>query len=392
MVFNSTYRNKVLMALAGVLLVGSVGILVACQVPVFRYALERWTADRYEFVVVPRHDGLTAEESAALEFLNQALESSDVPINLKVQVDEESENSTSEAVARLFYPGRRPGAIESSPIWEGALTMENARRLVDSPARRELAARILRGESSVWVLVESGDKAKDDEAAGVLEEKLDLAQNSLELPEGVIGKDESLSEVDGPIDHENILQSDVPLKIDFSVLRIGRLDLDESIFLTMFLNLEDDLGELSSEPMVFPVFGRGRVLEPLVGRGISEGNILEYSGYLCGACSCEVKDQNPGMDLLMAVNWDAAMAGSEVIIDKILPPLEGTAALIDLSSNESAAMKGSGPKIELESAEINAADSAESGLRSQLKTWSFAVVLVLSIIAIASRLVTRKQS
>jgi len=398
MIFNSSYRRTVLAALAGIAFVASVGILVACQVPVFRYALERWTTDRYEFVVVPRHGGFTAEESASLEFLEKALESSDVPINLTVRVDEKGENASNKAVAGLFYPGRRQSSLGSPPIWEGDLTMENARRLVDSPVRRDLATRILQGESSIWVLVESGDKAKDDEAASVLEEELKLAGSSLELPDGVIGRNESLDEVDGPIDHENILQSDVPLKIDFSILRLSRLDLEESIFLTMFLNLEDDLGELSSEPMVFPVFGRGRVLEPLVGRGITEGNILEYAGYLCGACSCEVKDQNPGMDLLMAVNWDAAMAGSEVIIDKVLPPLEGTAALIDLAANESGAMKGSGvvkgsgSKIELDSPVTSAAEPAGSGLSFQLKSWGIVVGLIVILIAITSRFITRKKS
>jgi hypothetical protein len=52
------------------------------------------------------------------------------------------------------------------------------------------------------------------------------------------------------------------------------------------------------------VFGRGRALEPLIGRGIHPDNIMEVSSYLCGACSCEIKDQNPGIDLLLAANWD----------------------------------------------------------------------------------------
>ena len=54
-----------------------------------------------------------------------------------------------------------------------------------------------------------------------------------------------------------------------------------------------------------------------------------------------MKDQNPGMDLLMAVNWDAAMEGSQAIIDKVLPPLEGTAALLaaaDATSSDAPAL------------------------------------------------------
>ncbi len=33
--------------------------------------------------------------------------------------------------------------------------------------------------------------------------------------------------------------------------------------------MEADLGEFRNEPMVFPVFGRGRALEPLIARGIN---------------------------------------------------------------------------------------------------------------------------
>ncbi|MCB1088647.1 MAG: hypothetical protein KDM63_16535, partial [Verrucomicrobiae bacterium] len=76
--------------------------------------------------------------------------------------------------------------------------------------------------------------------------------------------------------------------------------------------------------MVFPVFGRGRLLEPLIGKGVRSENVMEYATYICGACSCEVKDQNPGVDLLIAADWDTALHGSEVVIEKVLPPLEGT--------------------------------------------------------------------
>jgi hypothetical protein len=56
--------------------------------------------------------------------------------------------------------------------------------------------------------------------------------------------------------------------------------------------------------MVFPVFGRGRALLPLVGAGITEANITAAAGFLTGACSCEVKALNPGFDLLLPADWD----------------------------------------------------------------------------------------
>jgi len=339
-----TKRKKITL-LTTLISLASVGILLACQVPVFRYALERWTVDPYELVIVPRAGGLTKGEEAALDFLKEASGSIDVPLNLKIRIDEKAENSTNAAVASLFYPGRIQG-FETKPIWKGNLTQEAAYQMVDSPLRRELAKRILKGESSIWVLIESGDKAKDDAAAKMLEKESARAQEELKIPDGVVGQNELAAGAEAPANSDNILQSEVPLKIEFSLIRVKRLNKEEDIFLKMFLNLEDDLGEWSKEPMAFPVFGRGRVLEPLIGRGITPDNIMEHSGYLCGACSCEVKDQNPGMDLLMAVNWDAAIDGSQIIIDKVLPPLEGTAALLNADKKSEGSPHKSTEKVE----------------------------------------------
>lgn len=304
------------------------GVLLACQVPVFRYALERWPSDVYELVCVPAQGGLAADEEAALKALRDAALDKDFPANIRIKVDAEGENNSSVARMDLFYPSKMRGIL-TKPIWSGDATLENANQIVQSPVRKELAKRILTGESAIWLLVESGDAKKDDGAEKALIEYAQKVAGKLELPEGVIGKNdtEALQKI-RPGDEENVLRSDVPLKIGFSVLRISRLDAAEQVFLQMLLNLEDDLGEYANEPMTFPVFGRGRILEPLIGLGISYDNVMTHSGYLTGACSCEVKDENPGIDLLVAMDWDAAMEGSQVIIDKMLPPLEGTAALL----------------------------------------------------------------
>jgi hypothetical protein len=43
-----------------------------------------------------------------------------------------------------------------------------------------------------------------------------------------------------------------------------------------------------------------------VGKGITADNMVDLLFFLSGACSCQIKSQNPGMDLPMAWNWDAA--------------------------------------------------------------------------------------
>jgi hypothetical protein len=95
------------------------------------------------------------------------------------------------------------------------------------------------------------------------------------------------------------------------------------------MNVEEDLENYSDQPMVFPVFGRGRFLRPLVGEGINPGNIEMASAYVCGACSCQVKSGNPGIDLLSHVDWYSYLEGSEVVHDRELPPLTGTADLVE---------------------------------------------------------------
>ena len=59
-------------------------VAIACNVPVFRYALERWPADPYELVVL--HEGeLTAKDLAQVKALQQADMRSKTPANFNVR-------------------------------------------------------------------------------------------------------------------------------------------------------------------------------------------------------------------------------------------------------------------------------------------------------------------
>jgi hypothetical protein len=89
---------------------------------------------------------------------------------------------------------------------------------------------------------------------------------------------------------------------------LDRDDPREQALLEMLLASETDLEHLD-QPMAFPVIGRGRVLYALVGKGIFEDTIAIASRFVVGPCSCQVKDQNPGFDLLMNVDWDEKIGG-----------------------------------------------------------------------------------
>ena len=89
----------------------------------------------------------------------------------------------------------------------------------------------------------------------------------------------------------------------------------------MLLNSESDLYEFD-DPIAIPVFGRGRSYFALVGKGINDDNIDEACQFLAGACSCEVKSQNPGVDLLFRVNWELLVEDTPTD-EVVLPQLTG---------------------------------------------------------------------
>jgi hypothetical protein len=195
--------------------------------------------------------------------------------------------------------------------WAGALTLQNVRRMTTSPGREEAARRILRGQSAVWVLLESGDKAKDDAAEKTLNDTLRKLEKTIELPEPVRepwSSDLLAGDEQGAADRPK-------LRVEFSVLRLSRKDPAEGFFVSTLVHSEEDLEskEYAGEPMAFPIFGQGRALAALVGKGITADNIADMAAFLCGRCSCQVKEQNPGTDMLITADWTAIADGQGAI-------------------------------------------------------------------------------
>jgi hypothetical protein len=150
------------------------------------------------------------------------------------------------------------------------------------------------GDSAVWVLLASGDAAKDAAAEQLLQAEVERLAKGLKLPELTAAPEEQ------PAGKANR-----PLRLAFSVLRVGRTDPAEEMLVRMLINTEDDLPG-RSDPMVFPLFGRGRAMPALVGAGITPENIKDAATFLAGPCSCEVKRDNPGVDLLLTADWARA--------------------------------------------------------------------------------------
>jgi hypothetical protein len=316
----------------------------ACSVPVFRYALERWERDEYRIIIASKGE-LSTEYKALVEKLIDQSYSENGSSNLSVitvDIDDEKKNKETlsqypelkgitEPTAFLLYPN---GKYFKSTIWQEKFTAETLKKLTSSDLIKSLTQEILRGKSTVWLFVESGNKEADEKAYAVLERNIKRLSKEIELPKGVIETSGKISgglsraEVEANYDPENFLKSGIPLKIEFSIVRL-KATAKEPVLRAILGNIEEDLKEYKDEPMVYPFFGRGRFLLPLIGGGINAENLTTTSQYLAGACSCQVKAGNPGVDTLTHLNWASFLEGSEVVQDKALPPLVGIADIAD---------------------------------------------------------------
>jgi len=297
-----TRPSQFLLALAIALsLLFSRNAAQACSVPVFRYALEKWAADEYQAIVFHRGP-LTTEQQALMQPLDGEGLSGQLPVNISLQTVDLAQNPDPALLALwqklgsdtlpallLKYPQK---SRLTAQLFAGPLTAAAVQQVLDSPARREIVRRIAQGDSVVWVFLETGDAARDEAAAKVATARLGYLTTVLKLPT-IEAQDIASGLVSVPKDG---------LKLTFSLLRMNRKDAAESVFARMLLHSEPDLLELQ-EPMLFPVFGRGRALYALAGKGINHETLDEAATFLTGRCSCEVKELNPGVDLLLTADW-----------------------------------------------------------------------------------------
>jgi hypothetical protein len=298
---------------------------IACNVPVFRYALERWPADLYEVAVL--HEGpLSQEDGERLELLRQSQSESTVSANFKVRSIDigdtqdqqliglwKEHSSKGQPLMAVLYP-RNAREVPDRLVSTGPFSDQAIKRLVDSPVRQEIAKKLLDGDSAVWIFVPSGHSDRDAAALKMLKEQVKRNQDELELPpQDEIEADEFFRE-----------ETPIELRIGFSIVTLNREDPHEQYLLQLLMGSEPDL-ETLDEPMAFPVIGRGRVLYALVGKGIFRDTIAMASSFVVGPCSCQVKDQNPGFGLLLAVDWDAELGGS-VISDP--PPAKSSKPIL----------------------------------------------------------------
>lgn len=270
----------------------------ACDVPVFSYAMQFWEADPYQAHVFYRGE-LSPAAQSLIAYMESAATEKDRPANLEVYT-ENLDDITSGALLELYEtylgdvnPGlivRYPAATRiATPVYAGVLSRDAATTLLDSPARRELIRRLLRGDMAVWLLLESGNRTEDNRAAQMIEREIERMAQVLQLPA------EDLWVWSEDIDSKS--------GVRFSMMRVPRDAPEEEMLVSMLLGSEPDLADRDATPMAFPVYGRGLALYALVGAGINAWNIADACEFVIGPCSCQVKAANPGTDLLLTIDW-----------------------------------------------------------------------------------------
>jgi hypothetical protein len=270
----------------------------ACDTPVYRFAMENWPPGDYAAFVFheapltqAQRETLSAFQADLAEFNPDKSKSNlaVTPVNLAEEIPPEAAAvwERQEAPQTPWLVLRYPNSPFRRPdLWAGPLAAEALVALTESPARKELVQRLSQGDTAVWLFLESGAPEKDAPALKRIEAALEKAMTS-KVPGAspVLGAD---------------------FRPTFSLLSLSRDDAEEALLVEMLLGTEPDLRDYD-EAMIFPVFGRGRALYAILGAGINEENLQEACTYILGACSCEVKDENPGTDLLLTAAWEASL-------------------------------------------------------------------------------------
>jgi hypothetical protein len=327
-----------------------VGNAYGCNTPVFRYALERWEASPYVAVVCHKV-ALTPEQQKKVNLLKGSepgtpepnLDINELDLSKKDDPNRtQLEELLGQPITDLVRDSDEPQVLvlfpiiyaqKSTVLWSGPLDAADLKVLCDSPVRHEVARSLLLGNAAVWLQVESGDAAADQKAETVLRENLKKLEKELDLPTSDTDEDPAL------IQEEKKVPPAAPQKPTFALLRMKPGAAEERMFEQM-LRI-DKFRKEKKTPLVFAIYGRGRSLAALSGDEINAECITEICSFVSGACSCQVKESNPGYDLLMMVDWNGGVRDLDEV-EKALAPLispTGIAAAAKAAAEEPAAPK-----------------------------------------------------
>ena len=279
---------------------------VACETPVYRYAMYRWQPAPYEVYFF--HDTEPNDQQQQVADLLESLgRGGDTPANvayLPVNLAEDKELASVPPDVKKSWEAREDKSLPTyfiSTPYGAALSFDQldpagVKALVESPARKSLAAQLETGKLGVFVMLtgQDADETKQtEETMQALVEEVRSGKVSLYVSPTEAGEESGAEEPKG--------------NTDLGFMVVDRESQEEKWFVRSLLAMEPEL-EKEARPMVFLVYGRARALLPYIGKGITRENLLREIEFVSGACSCTVKEQNPGIDLLVRYDWESAAA------------------------------------------------------------------------------------
>jgi hypothetical protein len=271
----------------------------ACSIPVFRYALERWPADLFVATVDVPADAAAATKDA-LNWLEDRAQPNGGPLNLAVERTPATEQQARGADRGTLEIARHSRGQVARRLWSGELTEAKA-ALAGGPWQEELIRRLATGDAVVWLVLEGTDPVAATHAAQLLDDELPRLAEDTVLPRGI------------GLPGSELLAA-IPLEVRFSVLTVpAGAGGEELLRATLLAGHQESAAEGETlDPqaaLVVPVFGRGRAAAVLPAATLTGDALAEFTAFLCGACSCQVKQLNPGFDLLLPVDWEQVLFG-----------------------------------------------------------------------------------
>lgn len=330
-----TCRPPTLVVLAATLL----GIAVsawACETPVYRYAMYRWTPMPYEAYYFHRGQVPKADQEVH-RLLTEASKEGVAANVLVTPVDLDRKDALEtlpEPVKKLWQAQNGkplPRYVVLTPwgdeLFTGQIDQAAAGELMASPTRTEIGKLFDQGHGIVLLILE-GDKPEENQrmeaearkvmavaAAGKLfaefGEDMDPPPTQ-DTPGNAAPKTDSKSvaKPEAPAVAAEIPSDSEPggargvLRV--ALLKLQRSNAAERWLLKSLMAMTPDPQKQKPphEPMLFAIYGRGRVMPPGIGKEVTVETLSGLLRFLGDRCSCTIKDQNPGLDLLMRWDWE----------------------------------------------------------------------------------------
>ncbi|PCJ59199.1 MAG: hypothetical protein COA79_10890 [Planctomycetota bacterium] len=278
--------------------------LFACKTPVYKYALKKWGRDVYDIVKI--YDSKKSNgrlnpkmEKAVLDMVKISSNGTSLtnvrlwPVDINGDIKKRFGDEVYKYYKNQLEYQKPPFYIifnpKRKPIYCGEFSEKDIPNLMLSPAREKLI-NALATQKVVFMLIASSNAEKNEAAKKILDESIKEG-----IKEELIVRKRRVKDLN---DEEKKFK---PLEIIY--VTIDPNDDKEEWFKRQLIGISDEIKD-DDEPKVFGVVGKGYVFEKcLTKETLTNKDIIDHIIFLTGPCSCTVKKDNKGMDIITGWDW-----------------------------------------------------------------------------------------